>query len=140
MLYIQPVQLVVLARKRGGNVTFVSTVQFSGHAMYRPGNFSKGAFGSRASHSSPRPVGVLEGKNVRSVGCTSRFTLRISGDKLLSVSHANVFLKGFVASILCSVLLCSCGFFPESTFELAPSSRLPKWFKPPHGLTREDVT
>ncbi len=36
--------------------------------------------------------------------------------------------------------LQGCGFFPESSFELAPESRLPKWFTPPSGLSRSDVT
>jgi hypothetical protein len=38
------------------------------------------------------------------------------------------------------VLLCGCRFFPESQFELAPDSRLPKWFPLPTNLSREDVT
>jgi hypothetical protein len=38
------------------------------------------------------------------------------------------------------VLLCGCRFFPESRFELAPDSRLPKWFPLPTNLSREDVT
>jgi len=33
-----------------------------------------------------------------------------------------------------------CGFFPESSFELARESRLPKWFALPSGLSRSDVT
>ena len=36
--------------------------------------------------------------------------------------------------------LFGCEFFPESTFELARESRLPKWFTPPPGLSRSDVT
>lgn len=36
--------------------------------------------------------------------------------------------------------LQGCGFFPESSFELAPESRLPKWFTLPSGLSRSDVT
>ena len=42
-----------------------------------------------------------------------------------------------VLALACLSLL-DCGFFPESTFELAPESRLPKWSPP--GLTREEVT
>jgi hypothetical protein len=38
------------------------------------------------------------------------------------------------------VLLFGCRFFPESQFELAPDSRLPKWFILPKNLSREDVT
>ena len=38
------------------------------------------------------------------------------------------------------LLLCGCRFFPESRFELAPDSRLPKWFTIPTNLSREEVT
>jgi hypothetical protein len=33
-----------------------------------------------------------------------------------------------------------CEWFPESTFELASESRLPKWIALPPGLTRADVS
>jgi hypothetical protein len=33
----------------------------------------------------------------------------------------------------------SCGFFPESSFDLAPESRLPRWFTIPPRLSRSDV-
>lgn len=36
--------------------------------------------------------------------------------------------------------LVSCSFFPESSFELAPESRLPRWFTLPPGRTRADVS
>jgi hypothetical protein len=36
--------------------------------------------------------------------------------------------------------LSGCEFGPESSFELAQESRLPKWFTLPHGLSRSDVT
>jgi hypothetical protein len=39
-----------------------------------------------------------------------------------------------------SLSLLSCGYFPESTFELARESRLPKWSTLPSGLSRADVT
>src|SRR5258708_39781305 len=39
-----------------------------------------------------------------------------------------------------SLSLIGCGFFPESSFELARESRLPKWFTLPSGLSRSDVT
>jgi hypothetical protein len=46
----------------------------------------------------------------------------------------------FVAlTILCSVIV-GCEYFPESTFELASESRLPKWITLPPGLTRADVS
>src|SRR6202035_3022273 len=33
-----------------------------------------------------------------------------------------------------------CAWFPESTFDLASESRLPKWITLPPGLTRADVS
>jgi hypothetical protein len=33
-----------------------------------------------------------------------------------------------------------CTFFPESSFDLARESRLPKWVALPQGLTRDDVS
>jgi hypothetical protein len=49
--------------------------------------------------------------------------------------------KLFIA-ILASLCLLQvgCGHFLESSFELAPESRLPKWFSLPGGLSRVDVT
>ena len=43
-------------------------------------------------------------------------------------------------SVLIAVCLCGCRFFPESMFQLAPESRLPRWFTVPKGLSRGDVT
>ena len=46
-------------------------------------------------------------------------------------------------ALLCAIsgsALTGCQYFPESTFELASESRLPKWFTPPPGLTRADVS
>ena len=60
--------------------------------------------------------------------------------KLFSVSGAKVAVGWCVVSALFGILACSCGFFPESTFELAPKSRLPRWFNLSHGLARADVT
>lgn len=42
--------------------------------------------------------------------------------------------------VLACLSLLGCGFFPESTFELAPESRLPKWFSLPPGHSRAEVT
>ena len=36
--------------------------------------------------------------------------------------------------------IVGCEYFPESTFELASESRLPKWITVPPGLTRADVS
>jgi hypothetical protein len=47
----------------------------------------------------------------------------------------------FIAILTSACLsLLGCEFFPESTFELAHESRLPKWFTLPPGLSRSDVT
>jgi hypothetical protein len=45
-----------------------------------------------------------------------------------------------IGTLMLVLLLCGCRFFPESRFELAPDSRLPKWFTIPANLSREDVT
>jgi hypothetical protein len=37
-------------------------------------------------------------------------------------------------------ILAACEFFPESTFELSPDSRLPGWFSVPQGMSRSDLT
>lgn len=39
-----------------------------------------------------------------------------------------------------AVLDVGCEYFPESTFQLAKESRLPKWITVPRGLTRADVS
>lgn len=44
-----------------------------------------------------------------------------------------------ILTVACLSLL-GCDFFPESTFELASESRLPKWFTLPKELSRSDVT
>lgn len=51
-------------------------------------------------------------------------------------------IRPHVAIILYLPLLAisGCGFFPESSFDLAPESRLPKWFVVPSGLSRSQVT
>lgn len=38
------------------------------------------------------------------------------------------------------VCFCGCRYFPESMFELAPASRLPRWFTLPKRVSRADVT
>ena len=45
-----------------------------------------------------------------------------------------------VLSAISGSAMIGCQYFPESTFELASESRLPKWFSPPPGLTRADVS
>ncbi len=45
-------------------------------------------------------------------------------------------------AMLASMCLCllGCAYFPEAMFELAPESRLPRWFTLPSGLSRSDVS
>ena len=45
-----------------------------------------------------------------------------------------------IICILMIVCCWGCRVFPESMFELAPESRLPRWFTLPKGLSRADVT
>src|SRR5260370_9034138 len=49
------------------------------------------------------------------------------------------FLLFFVALAIAGSAI-GCEWFPESTFELASESRLPKWITLPPGLTRTDVS
>ena len=46
---------------------------------------------------------------------------------------------GAAAATLASAIT-GCQYFPESTFQLAKESRLPKWFVIPPGLARADVS
>jgi hypothetical protein len=46
-----------------------------------------------------------------------------------------------IAALLATCLLqISCMLFPEASFQLAPQSRLPRWFTLPPGLSRSDVS
>jgi hypothetical protein len=49
------------------------------------------------------------------------------------------FLLLFFALIIAGSAI-GCAWFPESTFDLASDSRLPKWIILPPGLTRADVS
>ena len=49
------------------------------------------------------------------------------------------FLLFFVALTIAGSAI-GCEWFPESIFELASESRLPKWITLPPGLTRADVS
>jgi hypothetical protein len=51
----------------------------------------------------------------------------------------NKFLLFFVALTVAGSAL-GCEWFPESTFELARESRLPKWITLPPGVSRADVS
>jgi hypothetical protein len=55
------------------------------------------------------------------------------------VRRINKFLLFFVALTIIGSAI-GCEWFPESTFELASESRLPKWITLPPGLTRADVS
>ena len=46
----------------------------------------------------------------------------------------------FLALTISVFTIVGCEYFPESTFELASESRLPKWITFPPGLTRTDVS
>jgi hypothetical protein len=45
-----------------------------------------------------------------------------------------------VALVILGSVMVGCEWFPESTFELASESRLPKWISLPSGITRADVS
>ena len=55
------------------------------------------------------------------------------------IRRIDKFLLLFVALTIAGSAI-GCEWFPESTFDLASESRLPKWFTPPPGLTRADVS
>jgi len=46
----------------------------------------------------------------------------------------------FLALTISCCAMIGCEFFPESTFELASESRLPRWINLPPGQTRADVS
>lgn len=55
------------------------------------------------------------------------------------IKRIDKFLLFFVAITIATSAI-GCDWFPESTFELASESRLPKWITLPPGLTRADVS
>jgi hypothetical protein len=55
------------------------------------------------------------------------------------IKRVDKFLFFFVALTIAGSAI-GCAWFPESTFELASESRLPKWITLPPGLTRADVS
>jgi hypothetical protein len=57
------------------------------------------------------------------------------------IRRTDKFLLLFVALAISGLAMDkACEWFPESTFELASESRLPKWITLPPGLTRADVS
>ena len=59
---------------------------------------------------------------------------------LKMIRRIDKYLLLFVALIISGSAIVGCEYFPESTFELASESRLPKWIALPQGLTRADVS
>jgi hypothetical protein len=55
------------------------------------------------------------------------------------IRRTNTFLLLLVALAISGSAI-GCEWFPESTFQLASESRLPKWISIPSGLTRADVS
>jgi hypothetical protein len=53
------------------------------------------------------------------------------------MSNRNCLLAS--ALTISGLLVVGCKYFPESTFQLASDSRLPKWITLPAGVTRKDV-
>ena len=49
------------------------------------------------------------------------------------------FLLSWCTLSIANLLLVGCRYFPESTFELAHDSRLPKWFHVPPEHTRANI-
>jgi hypothetical protein len=56
------------------------------------------------------------------------------------IRHIDKTLLLFVALTILGLTIVGCEYIPESTFELASESRLPKWITLPPGLTRTDVS
>ena len=56
------------------------------------------------------------------------------------ISRKNMFLLFLVMLAIAGLLNVLSEWIPESTFELASESRLPKWITLPPGLTRADVS
>jgi len=55
------------------------------------------------------------------------------------IRRIDKFLLFFVTLTIAGSAI-GCEWFPESTFELASESRLPKWITLPPGLTRADIS
>jgi hypothetical protein len=56
------------------------------------------------------------------------------------IRRIDKYLIFFIALTISTSAIVGCEYFPESTFELARESRLPKWITIPPGLTRDDVS
>jgi len=53
--------------------------------------------------------------------------------------RSNNLISGALLAILCFTSI-GCEYFPESTFNLASDSRLPKWISIPSGLKRNSIS
>src|SRR5882757_9936842 len=49
------------------------------------------------------------------------------------------FVRAQILGMLAVGVLSGCTWFPESCFDLSPTSRLPTWTKLPSGIGRDDV-
>jgi hypothetical protein len=49
-------------------------------------------------------------------------------------------LRFILMVAITSLATAACQYFPESSFELAPSSRLPRWIVLPSGLSRQKTS
>jgi hypothetical protein len=58
--------------------------------------------------------------------------------KIGNIGRLAFLIAVFIACF--GLVIKGCEYFPESTFQLANDSRLPKWITIPPGLTRADVS
>jgi hypothetical protein len=56
------------------------------------------------------------------------------------IRRIDKYLLFFAGLTILGSAIVGCEYIPESTFELASESRLPKWITLPPGLTRSDVS
>ena len=57
-----------------------------------------------------------------------------------TIRRIDRYLLFIVVLAISGSVMVGCEWFPESTFELASESRLPKWITLPPGLARADVS
>lgn len=65
----------------------------------------------------------------------------LCGFKVIRVAatHRIALWCRLVVFVAIATVLTACGLFPESSFKLAPDSRLPRWLVLPSNASREDV-
>ena len=59
--------------------------------------------------------------------------------KSFSATPIAVLVNRFLLAIVLCLSLTSCGFLPESSFDLSSESRLPRWFALPSDIPRSDA-